>query len=178
MTAPVRPTASAVETPLPVPPDAVALGRARGLPLRRESPDKLTGAARYTDDLITPGAWFGATIRSTEAHARLLGVELDPSFDWTRVIVLTARDIPGENIVNSIKPDQPALADGEIRHHAEPVALLAAPDRATLRAAKRAIHLRTEPLDAVFDPLTSTQQFAAGGLLMIARAPCDAIIRL
>ena len=59
MTAPIRPTASAVETPLPVPPDAVALGRARGLPLRRESPDKLTGAARYTDDLITPGAWFG-----------------------------------------------------------------------------------------------------------------------
>ena len=71
MTSPDRPTATAVETPLLVPPGAIVPGRARGLPLRREGPDKLTGAALYTDDLVTPGAWFGATIRSTVAHARL-----------------------------------------------------------------------------------------------------------
>ena len=52
------------------------------------------------------------------------------------------------------------LVGDEIRHHAEPVALLAAPDRATLREAKERIHLRTEPLPAVFDPLESTQEFA------------------
>jgi CO/xanthine dehydrogenase Mo-binding subunit len=160
MTAPTRPTATLVETPLRLPPAGPAVGRARPAPARREGPAKLTGAALYTDDLVTPGAWFGATIRSTEARARLLGIELDPAYDWSRVVVLTAKDIPGENIVNSIKPDQPALADGEIRHHAEPVALLAAPDRATLRAAKRAIRLRTEPLQPVFDPLESEQRFA------------------
>ena len=91
-------------TPLPT------LGRASPAPLRREGPDKLTGAALYTDDLVYPGAWYGATIRSTEPHARLLGIELDPAFDWSQVVVLTAADIPGENIVSSIKPDQPALA--------------------------------------------------------------------
>src|SRR5690349_18583328 len=125
MTAPDRPAATAVETPLIIPPDRVVPGRARPLPLRREGPDKLTGAARYTDDLVTPGGWYGQTIRSQIAHARLLDplLELDPAFDWSTVIVLTAADIPGENIVSSIKPDQPALAHGEIRHHAEPVAL-------------------------------------------------------
>jgi CO/xanthine dehydrogenase Mo-binding subunit len=137
------------------------LGRARAAPLRREGPDKLTGAARYTDDLVFPGAWYGATIRSTEAHARLLGIDRDPDFDWSRVVVMTAADIPGENIVSSIKSDMPALAAEVIRHHAEPVALVAAPDKATLREAKRRVSLRTEPLPPVFDPLVSEQQFAA-----------------
>ena len=53
-------------------------------PFRREGPAKLTGTALYTDDLVFPGAWYGQTIRSTEAHARLIGMELDPAFDWTR----------------------------------------------------------------------------------------------
>ncbi|MDQ3474935.1 MAG: hypothetical protein M3492_00945, partial [Actinomycetota bacterium] len=51
-------------------PYEMALGRAAS-PRRREGPEKLTGLARYTDDLVFPGAWYGATIRSTEAHARL-----------------------------------------------------------------------------------------------------------
>jgi xanthine dehydrogenase molybdopterin-binding subunit B len=61
-------------------------------------------------------------------------------------VLLTAADIPGENIVSLITDDQPVLVEDEIRHQAEPVALLAAPDRETLREAKRRISLRTEPL--------------------------------
>ena len=72
------------------------------------------------------------------AHARLLGIDLDPDFDWTTVAVVTAADIPGDNVVASIADDQPILVPvgGEIRHQAEPIALLAAADRETLRAAK------------------------------------------
>jgi len=76
------------------------------------------------------------------------------------VVIVTAKDIPGENIIAAIKPDQPVLVTDEIRHHAEPVALLAAADRETLRAAKRAVRLRTQPLPAVFDPLESDHEFA------------------
>ena len=55
-------------------PGTISPGRARGAaPLRREGPAKLTGAAKYADDLVFPGAWFGATIRSTDAHARFIG---------------------------------------------------------------------------------------------------------
>ncbi len=145
-------------------PGTIAPGRARGVaPLRREGPDKLTGAAKYADDLVFPGAWFGATIRSTDAHARFDALDLDPAFDWSKVVVVTAADIPGDNVVSSIKEDQPILvpAGGEIQHHAEPLALLAAPDRATLRAARRAAHARTSPLPAVFDPEASDHVFAA-----------------
>src|ERR687896_1412953 len=81
-------------TPLVVPLDAPAPGRARpAAPLRREGPAKLTGEAKYADDLVFPGAWYGATIRSTEAHARFAGLERDDAFDWSKVVVVTAADI-------------------------------------------------------------------------------------
>jgi CO/xanthine dehydrogenase Mo-binding subunit len=150
-------------TPLVIPSSGPARGRARqDLPLRREGPAKLTGEAKYADDLVFPGAWFGATIRSTEPHARFIGVELDDAFDWSRVVVVTAEDIPGENVVSLIDSDQPVLVPvgGEIRHQAEPCLLLAAPDRATLHAAKRHVRLRTERLAPVFDPLESDREFA------------------
>ena len=144
-------------------PGTIVPGRARGVaPLRREGPAKLTGAAKYADDLVFPGAWYGLTIRSTDAHARFVALDLDPAFDWSTCVVATAADIPGDNIVSSIKSDQPILVPvgGEIQHHAEPLALIAAPDRALLRAARGHITARTEPLPAVFDPLESTHVFA------------------
>ena len=128
---------------------------------RRDAPSKVAGLARYTDDLQFPGAWYGLTVRSTVPHARLLGIERDPAFDWSGVILLTAADIPGENVVNLMVDDQPALAADVINHYAEPVALVAAADRATARAARDHVRVRTEPLPPLFDPLESDHAFAS-----------------
>ncbi|HEY7599997.1 MAG TPA: xanthine dehydrogenase family protein molybdopterin-binding subunit [Candidatus Limnocylindrales bacterium] len=166
MTVTTRPPRTAPRPEAPVAPvrapapGELGIGSARVFPLRREGPAKLTGTALYTDDMVFPGAWYGHTVRSAEPRARLLGIDLDPAFDWARVVVLTAKDIPGDNVVSLISDDQPILVEDEIRHQAEPVALLAAPDRETLREAKRHITLRTEPLEPVFDPLLATQEFA------------------
>jgi len=139
---------------------------AASVPLRREGPAKLIGTALYTDDLVFPGAWFGATIRSSEPHALLLALELDEAFDWSRVVVVTATEIPGPNIVSLIRDDQPILVPvgGEIRHQAEPLCLIAAADRSTLREAKRHLRVRTKRLPAVFDPLTSTEELSHCGV--------------
>jgi CO/xanthine dehydrogenase Mo-binding subunit len=156
-------TRAQADTPLLLAPGTIAPARARpSLPLRREGPEKLTGTAKYADDLVFPGAWYGATIRSTEPHARLRSIDLDPRFDWSKVVVVTADDIPGDNVVSLIQDDQPVLVPlgGEIQHQAEAVCLLAAPDRALLREAKRQVALRTERLPAVFDPLQSDREFA------------------
>ncbi len=127
---------------------------------RRDALPKLTGTARYTDDLVVEGAWFGVTIRAEEPHARLLGIELDPAFGWSAVVVVTAADIPGENVVHLQYDDQPALVTDEIRHVGEAIALVAAPSPALARAARAAIRLRTEPLPPVLDPLVSDKSFA------------------
>jgi xanthine dehydrogenase molybdopterin-binding subunit B len=162
----VRPMTTRTSAPdaLVIAPGTTVPGRARPVaPLRREGPAKLTGTALYTDDIVVPGAWYGATIRSTDAHATFDALDLDPDFDWSKVVVVTADDIPGDNIVSSIKNDQPILVPlgGEILHHAEPLALIAAPDKATLREARRRAAPRTTKLPAVFDPDASDHVFAA-----------------
>jgi len=149
--------------PAPTRPGGPVPGRATiTAPLRREGPEKLTGVARYTDDLVVPGAWYGATVRSTDPHARLVAIDLDEDFDWSQVVVVTAADIPGDNVVSLIRDDQPILVPigGEIRHQAEPICLVAAADRTTLRAARRHLRPRTERLPAVFDPLESSEEFS------------------
>ena len=168
---------------LVIPPGTIMPGRARpAAPYRREGPAKLTGTALYTDDIVGPGAWFGATIRSTDAHATFDGLDLDPAFDWTKVVVVTAADIPGENIISSIKSDQPILVPvgGEIQHHAEGLALLAAPDRATLHEARHRLTVRTTRLEPVFDPEASTHTFASyhieSGQVEAALAAADVVL--
>jgi CO/xanthine dehydrogenase Mo-binding subunit len=138
--------------------------------------------AKYADDLVFPGAWYGATVRSTDPHARLRSIDLDPNFDWSRVVVVTADDVPGDNVVSLIQDDQPVMVPigGEIQHQAEPVCLLAAPDRALLGQASKHVSLRTERLPAVFDPLQSDHEFAhfdlARGDVEAALAAADVVV--
>ncbi len=138
----------------------VAVGRS--VP-RREGGDKVTGRARYTDDLAVPGALYGKTIRSTVPKGRIRSITLDPAFEWGRVTVVTADDIPGENVVQLIRDDQPVLArkDGEIRHREEPILLLAAADRATLEEAASYIRIEYDAVPPVFDLDKATELFSS-----------------
>ncbi|HEU4612513.1 MAG TPA: xanthine dehydrogenase family protein, partial [Kofleriaceae bacterium] len=113
---------------------------------------KVTGRARYLDDLDAPGAWHGATVRSKIAHGVLEAIDLDPAFDWSQVTVVTAADIPGDNYIAMIENDQVALVPvgGRVMHVDEPIALVAAPTRALAFAAAKAITPRIRPLPAVF----------------------------
>lgn len=128
---------------------------------RREGAAKVTGAAKYTDDLDVPHAWYGKTVRSTVPRGRIRSITLDPSFDWSQVVVVTADDIPGDNVVQLIRDDQPVLAPkgGEIRHKEEPILLLAAADRGTLEEAARHVRIEFDALPPVFRLEEATQVF-------------------
>ena len=143
-----------------LPPMVLSSTIGRSVP-RREGAAKVTGAARYTDDLVIPGAWYGKTVRSTVPRGRLRSITLDPAFDWSRVVVVTADDIPGDNVVQLIRDDQPVLAPngGEIRHKEEPILLLAAADRGTLEEASGHIRIEIEPLRPVYALEEATEVF-------------------
>ena len=121
---------------------------------------KVTGAAAYIDDFVVPGALYGATVRSEVARGTLRGIKRDPSFDWTGITVVTAADIPGDNVVMLIEDDQPVLAATSIRHMYEPVALVACSDPVRLKRALRAITLDVEslpPLLTIDDSIAKKQ---------------------
>ncbi len=117
---------------------------------RKEGREKVTGQARYVDDLSFPGMLHGATVRSACPRGRLRGISFGGDIPWHEFTVATAKDIPGENCVALIAHDQPYLADNLINHPEEPVVLLAYPDKYLLEEARRAIRLDIEPLNAVF----------------------------
>ncbi|MGE0710935.1 MAG: xanthine dehydrogenase family protein molybdopterin-binding subunit [Planctomycetota bacterium] len=122
-------------------------------PPRVDGVAKVTGRALYVDDLQPPGVLYGRTVRSKVPHAKLLGIHLDPAFDWEGVTVVTAADLapPAKNVVALIHEDQPALVPvgGTIRHVDEAVALVAAETKARAEAARAHVRLETEPLPAV-----------------------------
>lgn len=110
---------------------------------------KVDGSALYVDDLSVPGCWHGVTVRSVVARARILEVDTSALGGDPNVVVLTARDLPGPNFLHLIEDDWRVLAEGEIEHHGEPIALVAAPTRASALEAARRIVVRTEPLPAI-----------------------------
>jgi CO/xanthine dehydrogenase Mo-binding subunit len=119
---------------------------------RADGPAKVTGDALYVDDIRPAGCLYGATVRAEIAHGRLLGIDQDPDFDWTDIVLVTASDIPGENMVYLMTEDQPALVETLIRHVTEPIALVAAPTRDRALEAAKHIRVRTEALPVVLDP--------------------------
>jgi CO/xanthine dehydrogenase Mo-binding subunit len=104
------------------------------------------------DDLAAQGAWYGATVRSKIAHGVLEAIDLDPAFDWSQVVVVTAADIPGQNYIALIENDQVALVPvgGKVMHVDEALALVAAPTKELAFAAAKAVKPRVTPLPAVF----------------------------
>jgi len=117
---------------------------------RKEGAAKVTGRAQYVDDLTLPGMWYGATVRSTIPRGRIVSITFDPAIPWHEFTIVSAADIPGENAIVHVTSDQPCLASGRVNHVAEPILLLAHPDRAALPAAVAAVNIAYEELPAVF----------------------------
>jgi CO/xanthine dehydrogenase Mo-binding subunit len=117
---------------------------------RKEGLDKVTGAARYIDDITLPGMLYGATVRSQVPRGTIKAISFDPRFDGEEFVTVTAQDIPGKNCIALILNDQPCLADGKVNHPEEPILLLAHQDPHRLRKAVEAVAIEFDPLPPVF----------------------------
>ncbi len=121
---------------------------------RKDGDDKVTGRARYVDDLVFPRMIHGTTIRSTIPCGRVTKIHPVSGKGFT---VVDASDIPGKNIVALIEEDQPCLADGVVRHVAEPLLLIAHADRERLLDA--VVRVDYEPTPPIYDPERSPTSF-------------------
>ncbi|MBI3491276.1 MAG: xanthine dehydrogenase family protein molybdopterin-binding subunit, partial [Acidobacteria bacterium] len=123
--------------------------------LRKEGAEKVTGAARYIDDLTFPGLLHARTIRSTIPAGEIAGIRFN--FDRAGFTIVDHHDVPGRNIVALIDDDQPCLAERAVRHVAEPILLIAHEDTETLLAADVQIDYR--PATPNYDPEKSATTF-------------------
>src|SRR3954471_16152858 len=118
--------------------------------LRKEGRAKVTGQAMYVDDVSPEGVLHGVTVRSQVPRGRITAIRFDPAMAWDEFVVVTAKDIPGKNVVKLILDDQPYLAHDVVSHREEPIVLIAHRDRARADEARRHVFVDVEPLPPVF----------------------------
>jgi len=125
---------------------------------RREDPAFLTGGDRYLENLVIDGALRVVYVRSTVAHARLLGVDIEAARQAAGVVaVFTAADIDLAPLPPAMETmhqamTRPWLAAGVVRFVGEPVAAVVAESWAEAFDAAELVFVDYDPLPAVVDP--------------------------
>jgi carbon-monoxide dehydrogenase large subunit len=130
--------------------------------LRKEDPALLTGEARYTDDLVVPGALHLAVLRSPHAHARITSVDLSGARAMPGVVAaysgadlkeLWAAPMPCAWPVTAEMKNPPhyPIAIDTARYVGDGVAVVLAHTEAEAHDALDAIEVTYEPLPAVID---------------------------
>jgi xanthine dehydrogenase molybdenum-binding subunit len=112
---------------------------------------KVTGMARYIDDIELPNMLYGKILRSRYPHAKILRINTERAWRVPGVrAVITGLDTPFNKM--GVLKDQPPLKFDKVRSVRDEVAAVAAE---TLEAAERAmeeVEVEYQPLDGVFDP--------------------------
>lgn len=120
--------------------------------LRKEDPRLLTGAGRFVDDLHPAGCAFAAFVASSEAHARILSIDMSAALAMEGVLgVFTAEDFASFPDLPGGMPGltRPVLARDIARFVGEPVAVVVAEDRYVAADAVAAVEINYEPLPVV-----------------------------
>lgn len=111
---------------------------------------KLTGEAKYTDDLRLPRMIYGRLLRSPFPHARILRVDTSRAEQLPGVFaVLTGKDLPIHFGILPSSQDETALAIDRVRYVGEAVAAVAAIDEWTAEEACDLIDVIYEPLQPI-----------------------------
>src|SRR4030095_268019 len=116
---------------------------------RKEGRAKVTGAARYIDDMSLPGMLHGVTVRSPAARGRIREICFEKGVPWDEFTIVTAEDVPPPNRVVLILDDHPCLAAGIVNHAEEPVVLLAHADKLLAEKARRLVTIKIDPLPSI-----------------------------
>ncbi|HJO75045.1 MAG TPA: xanthine dehydrogenase family protein molybdopterin-binding subunit [Rhodospirillales bacterium] len=134
---------------------------------RPDGPDKVTGRARYGDDMIVPGMLYAKILRSPHAHAKILSIDTSKARALKGVkAVITSADIPDHPL--SKPPYGPITTDfhdisrnvmarEKVLYDGHAIAGVAATSERIARAAIKLIDVEYEVLPHVLDPLEASK---------------------
>jgi len=134
-----------------------------------DGPEKVSGRAKYTADLIAPDMLAGRIFRSPYSHAEILDVDIGEAMKLPGVkAIVTGADCDKTFGVLPIARSEHPLARDKVRYRGEPVAAVAAIDDATAKEALRRIKLKVRELPAYH---TSQEALAPDAVALHARKP-------
>ena len=131
----------------------------------------VSGEARYVDDLPEPpGTLYAAFGMSSEAHARILALDLAPVRAAEGVVaVLTAADIPGANNIGPVVADEPVLATDVVQFRGQPIFAVAATSVELARRAARLARIEYQRLD----PVVTIEQALEASQFVLPSVTCE-----
>ncbi len=134
-----------------------------------DGPEKVSGRAKYTADLIAPGMLAGRIYRSPYSHADLLEVDVSEALRLPGVkAIVTGADCDKTFGVLPIARSEHPLARDKVRYRGEPVAAVAAVDDLTAKRALGLIRLKVREWPAYY---TSKEAMAAGAVTIHPHKP-------
>ncbi len=116
-----------------------------------DGPEKVSGRAKYTADILAPGQLAGRIYRSPYSHAEIVSVDVSEALKLpgVKAIVTSADCDKGFGVLPIARTEYP-LARDKVRYRGEPVAAVAAVDDATAREAIRRIKFTVRELPAYY----------------------------
>jgi xanthine dehydrogenase large subunit len=140
-------------------------------PLPHDSADlHVSGEARYVDDLPEPpGTLHAALGISQETHAKIGSIDLEPVRRAPGVVaVIGAADIPGNNNIGPVLPDEPVFAIDSVQFRGQPLFAVAAASVELARRAARLACVQYQPLQAVLtiEQALEKRQFVVPSLIV------------
>ena len=125
-----------------------------------DSRTHVRGESIYLDDIPTlRGTLFGVSFDSPIAHGEITKLDLNEALKSEGVVgIFTAKDIPGQNEIGGIIPDEPLLADHHVHFCGMPVAFVVAESDELARMAIKKIILETKSLPVITDPREAQQK--------------------
>ena len=122
-------------------------------PIKHDGWDKVTGAAKFSSDVILPGMLVGKILRSPHAHAVIKSIDTSAAEQLAGVkAVVTGADFP------RIKEGTPygdmtrmVMAQEKVYHEGHPVAAVAATSESIAKKALKLIKVEYEVLPHVID---------------------------
>jgi CO/xanthine dehydrogenase Mo-binding subunit len=118
---------------------------------RKEAKDKVTGAAKYTNDYSSPGMLHARLVTSSFAHAKIKNIDISEASRLSGIrAIITGKYFP--YLTGSSVEDKPIIAIDKVRYFGEPIAVVVADSEAQAMRAAQLIKVDYEPLSVVNSP--------------------------
>lgn len=119
-----------------------------------DSKGHVRGESIYLDDIpVRVGTLHAEVYDAPCAHGKIKSIDYSEAAQLPGVVqIITYKDIPGENQIGGIFPDEPLFAEDEVHFRGMPIALIVAETEFIARQAKKLIKIDIEELPAIVDP--------------------------
>ncbi|MCL5260698.1 MAG: xanthine dehydrogenase family protein molybdopterin-binding subunit [Gammaproteobacteria bacterium] len=119
---------------------------------RNDAYAKVTGRAKYTDDIKYHNMLHAVPVYTDHVHAKINNIDTTIAEKSPGVVkIITATDVPGKVVWGQLFKDHDLLASKKIRYHGDVVALVVATTRAAAISAAELVKVNVEPLPPILD---------------------------